>query len=43
MLDAHRRLEAISWVMCPLVAVKAAHRLLEGKKIRSEESPYTMN
>ena len=40
--DPAGRAEAISWVMCRLVAVKAAHWRLDGKKIRPEESPYTM-
>ena len=40
--DPADRAEAISWAMCRLVAVNAAHRRLDGKKIRPEESPYTM-
>ena len=39
--DAADRAEAISWVMCRLVAVNAAHKRLDGKKIRPDESPYT--
>ena len=38
--DQTDRAEAISWVMCRLVAAKAAHKRLDGKKIRSDESPY---
>ena len=40
--DAADRAEAISWVMCRLVAVGAAHTRLDGKKIRPDESPYNL-
>ena len=37
--DSVYRAEALSWVMCRLVAANAAHKSLDGKKIRPEENP----
>ena len=35
------RAEAISWTMCRLVASGAAIAVLDGKKIRPGDNPYT--
>ena len=35
------RAEAISWTMCRLVASGAAIAVLDGKKIRPDDNPYT--